>query len=195
MIVAAAVLLLLTAVFVAIKLFQIHKARETEKYNNKIFLKNLHKIDGFLEQIAHFNDYVTWKKRDEILKKYQETSDFFRGKSKFYKKQPRVRRFNDTYENFAEFIKNYNREYVAAQKQLNRDFFDNIEGKSLDDQQRQAIITDEYSNLIIAGAGSGKTLTILGKVKYLVEKRNIDPSKILLLSFTRKTVEELNAAA
>lgn len=192
MIVAAAVLLLLTAVFVAIKLFQIHKARETEKYNNKIFLKNLHKIDGFLEQIAHFNDYVTWKKRDEILKKYQETSDFFRGKSKFYKKQPRVRRFNDTYENFAEFIKNYNREYVAAQKQLNRDFFDNIEGKSLDDQQRQAIITDEYSNLIIAGAGSGKTLTILGKVKYLVEKRNIDPSKILLLSFTRKTVEELN---
>ena len=79
----------------------------------------------------------------------------------FYKKQPRVRRFNDTYENFAEFIKNYNREYVAAQKQLNRDFFDNIEGKSLDDQQRQAIITDEYSNLIIAGAGSGKTLTIL----------------------------------
>ncbi len=192
MIVAAAVLLLLTAVFVVIKLFQIHKARETEKYNNKIFLKNLHKIDGFLEQIAHFNDYVTWKKRDEILKKYQETSDFFRGKSKFYKKQPRVRRFNDTYENFAEFIKNYNREYVAAQKQLNRDFFDNIEGKSLDDQQRQAIITDEYSNLIIAGAGSGKTLTILGKVKYLVEKRNIDPSKILLLSFTRKTVEELN---
>ena len=192
MIVAAAVLLLLTAVFVAIKLFQIHKARETEKYNNKIFLKNLHKIDGFLEQIAHFNDYVTWKKRDEILKKYQETSDFFRGKSKFYKKQPRVRRFNDTYENFAEFIKNYNREYVAAQKQLNRDFFDNIEGKSLDDQQRQAIITDEYSNLIIAGAGSGKTLTILGKVKYLVEKKNIDPEKILLLSFTRKTVEELN---
>ena len=58
MIVAAAVLLLLTAVFVVIKLFQIHKARETEKYNNKIFLKNLHKIDGFLEQIAHFNDYV-----------------------------------------------------------------------------------------------------------------------------------------
>lgn len=192
MIVAAAVLLPLIAVFVAIKLFQIHKARETEKYNNKIFLKNLHKIDGFLEQIAHFNDYVTWKKRDEILKKYEKISDFFRGKSKFYKKQPRVRRFTDTYGNFTEFIKNYNREYVAAQKQLNRDFFDNIEGKSLDDQQRQAIITDEYSNLIIAGAGSGKTLTILGKVKYLVEKRNIDPSKILLLSFTRKTVEELN---
>ncbi|KAA5537940.1 UvrD-helicase domain-containing protein [Paenimyroides baculatum] len=32
-------------------------------------------------------------------------------------------------------------------------------------QQRTAIVTDEYSNLIIAGAGSGKTLTILGKVQ------------------------------
>ena len=189
---AVVVLLFLAAIVIIIKFFQTQKLREVEKYQDPAFLKNLRKIDDFLEQIAHFNDYITWKKRDEILKKYEETSDFFRGKSKFYKKQPRVRRFNDTYENFAEFIKNYNRKYVAAQKQLNRDFFDNIEGKSLDDQQRQAIITDEYSNLIIAGAGSGKTLTILGKVKYLVEKRNIDPSKILLLSFTRKTVEELN---
>lgn len=188
----AVALLFLAAIVIIIKFFQTQKAREVEKYQDPAFLKNLRKIDEFLEQINHFNDYITWKKRDEILKKYEETSDFFRGKSKFYKKQPRVRRFNDTYENFAEFIKNYNREYVAAQKQLNRDFFDNIEGKSLDDQQRQAIITDEYSNLIIAGAGSGKTLTILGKVKYLIEKKNIDPEKILLLSFTRKTVEELN---
>ena len=189
---AVVVLLFLAAIVIIIKFFQTRKAREIEKYQDPAFLKNLRKIDDFLEQIAHFNDYITWKKRDEILKKYEETSDFFRGESKFYKKQPRVRRFYNTYENFAEFIKNYNWGYVAAQKQLNRDFFDNIEGKSLDDQQQQAIIIDEYSNLIIAGAGSGKTLTILGKVKYLIEKKNIDPEKILLLSFTRKTVEELN---
>ena len=185
-------LLFIIAIFIAVKIFRVHKLREAEKYHNPKFLKHLQNIDEFLAQTDGFDDYITWKNRDEILKKYEKTHNFFQGKSKYYKKQPRVRRFNDTYENFAEFIKNYNRKYVAAQKQLNRDFFDNIEGKSLDDQQRQAIITDEYSNLIIAGAGSGKTLTILGKVKYLVEKRNIDPSKILLLSFTRKTVEELN---
>src|SRR5690606_38810770 len=55
-----------------------------------------------------------------------------------------------------------------------------------------AIITDEYSNLIIAGAGSGKTLTILGKIQYLIQKKNVKPNHILLLSFTKKTVEELN---
>lgn len=185
-------LLFIIAIFIVVKIFRVHRLREAEKYHNPKFLKHLQNIDEFLVQTDGFDDYITWKNRDEILKKYEETSDFFRGKSKFYKKQPRVRQFNGLYENFAEFIKSYNQKYVAAQKQLNRDFFRDIEGKSLDDQQRQAIITDEYSNLIIAGAGSGKTLTILGKVKYLVEKRNIDPSKILLLSFTRKTVEELN---
>ena len=185
-------LLFITAIFIAFKIFRVHKLREAEKYHNPKFLKHLQNIDEFLSQTDGFDGYITWKNRDEILKKYEKTYNFFQGKSKYYKKQPRVCRFNDTYENFAEFIKNYNRKYVAAQKQLNRDFFDNIEGKSLDDQQQQAIITDEYSNLIIAGAGSGKTLTILGKVKYLIEKKNIDPEKILLLSFTRKTVEELN---
>ncbi|WP_317171646.1 UvrD-helicase domain-containing protein [Flavobacterium agri] len=67
-----------------------------------------------------------------------------------------------------------------------------MEHKKLDDQQRTAVITDEYSNLIIAGAGSGKTLTILGKVKYLIEQKNVKPENILLLSFTKKTVDELN---
>ena len=54
------------------------------------------------------------------------------------------------------------------------------------------MITDEYSNLIIAGAGSGKTLTILGKVQYLIEQKNVNADDILLLSFTKKTVDELN---
>lgn len=35
-----------------------------------------------------------------------------------------------------------------------KEYFDNVEGKMLDDQQRTALITDEYSNLILAGAGS-----------------------------------------
>src|SRR5690606_10005067 len=53
-------------------------------------------------------------------------------------------------------------------------------------------LTDEHSNLIIAGAGSGKTLTILGKVEYLIKHKNVQPNEILLLSFTQKTVSELN---
>lgn len=66
-----------------------------------------------------------------------------------------------------------------------------IDGKSLDPQQRDAVVTDEYSNLVIAGAGSGKTLTVVGKVKYLVERRGVRPEDILVTSFTRKSLNEV----
>ncbi|GMQ64162.1 UvrD-helicase domain-containing protein [Vallitalea maricola] len=64
-------------------------------------------------------------------------------------------------------------------------------GNSLDSQQRQAIVVDEKSNLVVAGAGSGKTLTISGKVKYLVDRKGIEPNNILLISYTRKAADEM----
>ena len=67
-------------------------------------------------------------------------------------------------------------------------FFDNINGHSLDKYQRKIILNNSKHLLVVAGAGSGKTLTIVGKIKYLIEKQNIDPSSILCLSFTNVTV-------
>ncbi len=69
-------------------------------------------------------------------------------------------------------------------------FFDNIDGKALDEQQRRAVVIDEINNLVIAGAGSGKTLTIIAKVLYLLEC-GISPKEILLIAFTRKSAGEL----
>lgn len=66
-----------------------------------------------------------------------------------------------------------------------------IDGKSLDNQQRVAVVTDEDSNLVLAGAGSGKTLTIAGKVKYLVEHKGVKPEEILLISYTKKSALEM----
>ena len=53
------------------------------------------------------------------------------------------------------------------------------------------MIDEDYS-LIIAGSGSGKTTTVSAKVKYLIEKKNVDPNSIILLSFTNKASEELD---
>lgn len=61
----------------------------------------------------------------------------------------------------------------------------------LDDEQRKVILSDEDYSLIIAGAGAGKTTTVAAKVRYLVEKKHIDPQKILVISFTNKAVGEL----
>ena len=77
------------------------------------------------------------------------------------------------------------------QQELEDLFFDNINGYSLDLNQRK-IITDKKENiLVVAGAGSGKTLTMVGKIKYLIEKENLNPKDILCISFTNETVISL----
>ena len=84
-----------------------------------------------------------------------------------------------------------NEEFKSAELAACDAMLSDIDGKSLDIQQRDAVVTDEYSNLVIAGAGSGKTLTVVGKIKYLVERRGVRPEEILVTSFTRKSVNEL----
>lgn len=66
-----------------------------------------------------------------------------------------------------------------------------INNIELDNTQMEAIKSDNKSVLVIAGAGSGKTLTIQGKVKYLIEEKNIKEDEILCISFTNETVNNL----
>jgi len=61
----------------------------------------------------------------------------------------------------------------------------------LDKDQIKAIIADEDYSLILAGAGCGKTTTMASKVKYLVDIKKVNPEKIVVMSYTKKAVEEL----
>ena len=81
--------------------------------------------------------------------------------------------------------------FVENEKIKRADFFNNIGGKSLDAQQLQAVIPDEDNVLIIAGAGSGKTLTIEAKVKYLIDCLGVNADSILPISFTKKSATSM----
>lgn len=84
-----------------------------------------------------------------------------------------------------------NEKYVEDFFINKKDIFKNIEGNPLDNQQIEAIIRDEICNLVIAGAGSGKTTTIIGKIKYLVEEVGINPSEILAICYNNSAAKEL----
>lgn len=60
----------------------------------------------------------------------------------------------------------------------------------LNDAQREAVVHDDGPILVIAGAGSGKTKTLVYRVARLVSE-GIDPAQILLLTFTRKSSREM----
>lgn len=61
----------------------------------------------------------------------------------------------------------------------------------LNEQQRQAVVSDDKRLLVLAGAGSGKTKTLLQKIIYLIEEKGVSPLDILAITFTKNAANEM----
>ncbi|WP_270811703.1 UvrD-helicase domain-containing protein [Exiguobacterium sp. CinTr1] len=130
--------------------------------------------------------YIGNSLRKRLLGDYRGAYDFFKDDS-----VPEATSFIQLYRGLDRQVEVWNETYVIEELNRTQYFFDSIDGKSLDAQQRRAVIVNEDANLVVAGAGSGKTLTIAAKVKYLVERKQVQPHEILLISFTKKSAEEM----
>ncbi len=62
--------------------------------------------------------------------------------------------------------------------------------ETLNPQQHAAATYEGHNLLVLAGAGTGKTRTIIARAKYLLE-HGVSPARILILSFTRKSANEI----
>lgn len=159
-------------------------------YNYKL----LKFIDDF-EKMLKQDKYINKKIVDELFdnNKFLLKLDNINGQvdKNLYSKSIKI--VNDGYR----VIELHNKNFIDKKLIEYKDYFDNMFKKFdsnivLDEEQRRAILTDEDYSLVIAGAGSGKTTTMAAKVKYLVDKCNIDPKKIILLAFTNKAALELS---
>ena len=102
----------------------------------------------------------------------------------------------DKLDNLKNLASEHNKNFIKEKLISEKTYLDNILKEidpniMLDEDQRKVVLTDEDYCLVIAGAGAGKTTTVAAKVKYLVEKKNIKPEEILVVSFTNKAVGEL----
>ena len=70
---------------------------------------------------------------------------------------------------------------------MNLDF--TVMNYKLDNDQLEIVKDDNKYLFVLAGAGSGKTLTILGKIKYLIEEKHIPKEEIVCITFTNMAVE------
>ena len=96
-----------------------------------------------------------------------------------------------------EILNETNRKFIEAKLKEYKEYFDQLfinsgEKINLDEEQRRIILRDDDYCLINAGAGSGKSTTMAAKVKYLVDKLHIKPEEIVMLSFTKKSSEDLD---
>ena len=85
----------------------------------------------------------------------------------------------------------YNSEFLRSELSRFKTFFDQVGASPLTNEQREACIRLEDSNLLVAAAGSGKTATIVAKVAYLLKKQLYEPEQILVLAFNTDAADEL----
>lgn len=170
-----------------LKLFDFFKAKlDSIKTANNKFAKHLDLKTGY------FTNYqlTTWKSQQTNLMNEIKGKpfDFIQLSSEEVKS---IKTFTDYFNNAVNLRNDFNKLFVKEELKKYSTFFDSIEGRKLDIQQRTAVVTDEDNNIVIAGAGSGKTTTIVGKVNYIIDRYKVDPEEILLISFTNKSASTL----
>lgn len=85
----------------------------------------------------------------------------------------------------------HNQAFIASKKAEFADFFSCVESSPLTERQIEAILIDEDAILVNAGAGTGKTSTVVGKIGYLVKSKTAAPEEILALAYGRDAATEL----
>jgi DNA helicase IV len=181
--------LLILVFFIGLLIFFSNKPKIPKVKYNEIFdscnIANYKLEEGYLSHCK----FQAWKN------KHQELFDSIKKehKLKFFSanQRPTVTMFLNNFELSELKREIFNQQFITNELKKYNIFFNNIEGKKLDNQQRVSIIKDEDNNLVIAGAGSGKTSTIVGKVNYIIKRYNVSPEDILVISFTNKSASEL----
>ncbi|MES2774422.1 MAG: UvrD-helicase domain-containing protein [Bacteroidota bacterium] len=198
-------LIVLVAIVIAIVIYgfivSYRKNRQKNIIQRKTIVETAHsdivKWNRIFKHFTSFNDgyfnhhkLITWV--DSVSNIYDKLKGYDLDKLQL---EPEVLSELKQFKAYAEsgpiIRKDYNGSFIERELKASNVFFSNIEGQSLDLQQRLAVIRDEDNNLVIAGAGSGKTTTVAGKVAYVIERFKVRPEEILLITFTKKASDEM----
>lgn len=157
------------------------------------FVLNL--LESKFPKDINIDSYFTFSQCQFIISSLKETMDKIGSTYSSYPEYisfPDIKKLLDLWKDIENKRHCFNHsEYIPTIVKTYSHYFDSILKYPLDEQQRAAIVVDEDNTLVISSAGSGKTSTIIGKAKYLLEQRGIQPDRLLILTYTRKAASEL----
>ena len=169
-------------------------------------LLKLRELDSFMRSLLKGDHYVSRSEYQDRLQASSELINWFQVLkssgmlAEFCRKngssENEINQIISRYNGFSDLADAQNEQYIRMKMDTEKEYLDTIlrdcdPNILLDEDQRRVVLTDEDYCLVVAGAGAGKTTTVAAKVKYLVEKQQIDPKEILVISFTNKAVNEL----
>lgn len=99
--------------------------------------------------------------------------------------------FIELYDSLPDRVRRHNGELAGRLAEDIGSMINPVEGYDLDSLQLRSIAMDVRNRLVIAGAGTGKTTTIVGLAKHLIMSGRARPEEMLFLSFTNNSVDDL----
>ncbi len=88
-------------------------------------------------------------------------------------------------------LSNRNFKWLETERHNWAVLFSQVESSALNRSQQEAVLLNNDHNLILAGAGTGKTSVLMARVAYLLQSHQAQGEQILLLAFGRKAAEEM----
>lgn len=188
---------ILIALIVGIVVLRLYFCNQAKKLSEDIALYSNIK-DGIEEK---FHDrIITNTDKEGLLEPFEDNYSRAAKLSKWLDRfhvntQEEIADLINDYESIDRIVEKHNEQIENEILDKDSTFFNTCLKYPQDIQQRKSIIAEEDNVLVVSSAGSGKTSSIVGKVKYLTEVRKIKPERILLISYTHKAASELTERA
>ena len=150
------------------------------------------KFDNYL---ISFNRYIRSSHIDEWLVRLSSTKELLSLREAYTSLGFDVNKIKDSLlafiDNPVNFVAEQNKVFVEKELVQKQQLFDQLETHPLTVCQRESCVYDEDNVLVIAGAGTGKTSSMVAKAAYLVKKGLARPDEILMLAFGKDARQEL----
>jgi DNA helicase IV len=179
------------AIFFLRYFFRISKKKRLKRLQEiRLYVDDVKRADSDLRR----NEYLSHQQMLNWISAYSGLRNLFNYEQSLLKHADlfeQIERIKKVCEGPDDWRENRNKDFIVEEQKRFHHFFNSIEKYPLTEKQISAVLTNENKCLTVAGAGTGKTSTVVGRVGYLLETKWCAPEEILVISYTKETVQEL----